>query len=226
MKENPIKLFWLNFRIGFWNFIEFLKVIAKYYPNGSFARVDFDLLRGYFLESPYKISKEFLIEKGEKEVYAYGETPLTTLEKIAKISEIKPEDTVFELGCGRGRTCFWLKYFIGCSVVGVEYIRYFVEQANRVKTRYGIKNIDFKCEDMLLTDLSKATIIYLYGTCLDEIFIQKLIKKFEKLPSSTKIITISYPLTDYTSNPKFKVKKSEEVDFPWGKTTFFIHVLV
>lgn len=225
MKANFLKLFWVNMKFGFWNFIEFLKVVVKYYPNLSFAKVDFDLLRGYFLENPYKISKEFLIEKGEKEVYAYGETPLSAFEKIVKACELKREDTVFELGCGRGRTCFWLKYFVGCSVVGVEYIPYFVEQANRVKKDYGIKNIDFRCEDMLLTDLSEATIIYLYGTCLDEIFIKKLIKKFEKLKSGTKIITVSYPLTDYTTSSKFKVQKSEKITFPWGKTTFFLHFL-
>ncbi len=223
MGKSSIKLFWINFKVGLWNFIEFLKVVVKYYPKWTFAKADLDLLRGYILENPYRMSKEFLLERGEKEIYAYGETPLTTLEKIAKECEITPKDTVFELGCGRGRTCFWLREFMECSVVGIEFLPYFVEQANRVKNHFRIKNIDFLCEDMLLSDLSKATIIYLYGSCLDDFFIKKLIKRFEKLKSGTKIVTISYPLTDFTENSKIKLLKSSECLFPWGRTAFFIH---
>jgi SAM-dependent methyltransferase len=219
------KLYWINFKVGLWNFTEYLQVIAKYYSHWTFAKIDLNLLRGYMLESPYTVSKNFLLQKGEEDIYAYGETPLTTLEKMSKACDIKPEDTVFELGCGRGRTCFWLCEFIGCTVVGIEFIPYFVEQANRVKKASEVKKISFRCEDILLSDLSKATIIYLYGTCFDEFFIKKLIKKFKKLRSGTKIITISYPLTDYFSDTKIKLIKSGKASFPWGTTSFYIHFI-
>ena len=48
---------------------------------------------------------------------------------------------------------------------------------------------------------------------------------FKKLNSSTQIITISFPLTEYLKND-FYVKKSFEVKFPWGKSMAYVQVPV
>jgi SAM-dependent methyltransferase len=218
------RLLWLNLVVQKRNFCEFIRVAYRYYPNWAFFRTDFSLVLSYLLNSPFAISKRFLRERGEKEIYAYGETPLTSLEKIAKASEISSQDTVFELGCGRGRTCFWLDNFVNCRVVGIDYVPEFIDIANAVKTKFGRDRVEFRLQDMLKADLTGATVVYLYGTCLEDESIKKLIDKFKRLPAGTKIITISYPLSDYTQEPLFEVMKRFPVNFNWGETDLFLQI--
>src|SRR5207253_2734624 len=138
----------------------------------------------------------YLLQKGEEDPYTYGETPLSTLDVIVKHCHITATDTVFELGCGRGRTCFWMNQFVGCRVVGIDYIPEFIQRANRIRSRFDLVDVQFREEDILNSQLTGATVIYLYGTCYSTPFIQTLIKNFALLPRGTKIITVSYPLSD------------------------------
>lgn len=220
--SDKAKLFWLNLVVKKRNFVEFIKVIGRYYSNLTFMKIDLVLLSKYIFKSPFKINKEFLQSRGEEDVYAYGETPLTTLELIAKTCQISQNDTLFELGCGRGRGCFWLNCFIKCHVVGIEYVPSFVEFANQVKEQFELKGVDFIHGDILTEDYTGATVIYLYGTCYEEPFIKKLIEKFSKLPSGTKIITVSYPLSDYTDKPLFQVLKRFPAQFTWGEGDVYL----
>src|SRR5262245_59889016 len=131
-------LLWLNLMVSLRNFVEWMKVIGKYYSNTSFLKADISLMLMYLFHNPFTISKRFLMKRGEENIYAYGETPLTTMEKIAHEIQITAQDCVFELGYGRGRTCFWLNSFIGCRVVGIEFIPDFIERANRIKKKLKI----------------------------------------------------------------------------------------
>lgn len=219
-----IDLLWINLKCQANNFIDFIRVATRYYSNPLFRKEDKTLLLTYLLNSPFAISKEFLKEHGHKDLYAYGETPLTTMELISKEAQINAKDVVFELGFGRGRTCFWLNAFIGCKVVGIEQIPLFVSRANEIKSKYSVEGVEFRQQDMLTADFSGATVIYLYGTCLEDTAIAQLIQQFKKLPSSTKIITISYPLTDYTEEPIFEVMKRFPARYPWGLADVYLQL--
>lgn len=218
-------LLWINFVVLARNFIEFIKVAFRYYGTFSFFRADVALRLMYLFHNPYKISKRFLRSHGAQDVHVYGETPLTSLEVIARECGIGPNDCVFELGSGRGRACFWLNTVIGCSVVGIEQVPDFVERANLIKRRLGMKNIEFRLMNMLDADYAQATVCYLYGTCLDDASIQKLIDKFAKLAPGTKVITVSYPLTDYADKDCFEVMKCFSVPFTWGTADVYLHVV-
>lgn len=222
--KEYFELLWINLVTQKRNFVEFLKIAGNYYSNTEFRKVDLSLLLSYFLNSPFAISKHYLKVKGEKDLYAYGETPLTTLDQISRECRLSSLDTVFELGCGRGRTCFWLRIFLKCKVVGIEYIPEFIKRADAVRTKYGIKEIDFRCEDFYKADYSGATAIYLYGTSLEDDSIKKLIDKFARLPAGTKIITVSYPLSDYTQKPLFEVMKRFQARYTWGTADVYLQI--
>jgi hypothetical protein len=222
--KEYLSLFWLNLVVKKREFLEYLKVIFRYYPNTSFAKRDLILLGKYFFKSPYSYSKEFLISQGEEEIYAYGETPLTTLETIAKLSHLSKEDTVFELGSGRGRSCFWLSSFIGCKVIGIDFVPAFIKKALEVKEKFHLSKLDFRQEDLLQSNFSEATVIYLYGTCYDTPFLKRLVKKFAILPKGTKIITVSYPLTDYAKKGEYQVIQKTSLPFTWGMGEVYFHI--
>lgn len=222
--KEVAELVWLNLKAQGADFVEYLRVLYRYYWRMSYVKVDAYLVASYLCYDPFGISKRFLMKRGDKDIYTYGETPLTTLETIAKECRLTKSDVVFEQGCGRGRTCFWLREFVGCRVVGVEQIPEFVTRANHVAAKFGIKGVEFRNEDMLQTDLTEATAIYLYGTCLEKTFIEKLIKKFEKLPAGTKIITISFALQEFAHKPVFEMMNRFPVKFNWGTTDAYLQI--
>ncbi len=215
----------LYFKVQKRNFVEYVRVVFKYYKKISFAKVDFSLLLLYLFQNPFRIAKNFLLERGEKEVYLYGETPLTTMDQIAIDCTIKKQDTVFELGCGRGRCCFWLNAFVGCQVVGIEYVPLFIERANKIKNLFNVQGLEFRDADMLETSFEGVTFFYLYGTCYDTEFIEKLIEKFQKCPAGTKIVTVSYALNDYCDDPIFTLVKQFPAVFTWGEADVYLQIL-
>ena len=94
-------------------------------------------------------------------------------------------------------------------------------KANKIAREAGSDRVHFTCGQMEEVDLSFATVIYLYGSCLEESEILNLIQKFQQLSSTVKIITVSYPLTDYSA--KFKVVEQFTASFPWGEATVYIN---
>jgi hypothetical protein len=221
IKETLI-LLWINLKVKAINLVEYGRVVIHYYPHAHFAKIDTALLLSYLFSNPFHISKRFLIEKGEREVYTYGETPLTTMDLIARQCDITSQDVVFELGCGRGRTCFWLNQILGCSAVGIDYVPAFIEKAQKIKDRFQVQRVSFRLEDLFQANLKGATVIYLYGTCFSAAYIDLLIERLSKLPEGTKIITASYALTEFQPGAPFRIIKQFSVPFTWGETDVYL----
>ena len=97
-----------------------------------------------------------------------------------------------------------------------------MQKAEQQIEKISLNNIEFKLENFLESDLKKATVIYLYGTCFDTDFIQKLIHKFSFLPKGTTIVTVSYSLVEYMPIPLFEVIKCFSAPFTWGEGDVYI----
>lgn len=171
----------------------------------------------YLWHNPYRVVKKFLQKKGVEDVHQYGETPLETIISIGRALNLKKNDHVFELGSGRGLAAFYLKIFFGCRVTAIEQIPLFVRKAKRINNLLKL-DIEFRCEDFCESDLSNATAIYLFGTCLSDEIIEKICKKIRV---KQKVVSISYPLSDY--DPDFHLLKMFEVEYPWGKTEAYLN---
>lgn len=211
----------------FWKgLFDFFRTAFLYYGNKEFRQADCALLWSYVGENPYRISREFLQSRGETEVYAYGETPLASMEKIAKECGISEEDTVIELGCGRARTCFWLACVLKARVVGIDFVPEFIEKGEKVRRRYGILGMQLKCGDFLKEDFREGTVVYLHGTCMTDGEVTLLSDKLTRMKKGTKVITVSFPLTDYPLAEKWDLKKQFQANFTWGTTDVFLQVLI
>ena len=163
------------------------------------------------------MSRKFLEKRGDEDVYQYGETPLKTIHKLCIEAGLAKDAHFFELGSGRGKSAFYIRETFECEVTAIEQIPLFVKKARQLNKILSL-GVTFLCEDYCEADLSKATHLYLYGTCLPDELIYKLCKRFKP---GQKIISISYPLSDYDT--QFKVLKKLEVAYPWGKTEAYIN---
>jgi 16S rRNA A1518/A1519 N6-dimethyltransferase RsmA/KsgA/DIM1 with predicted DNA glycosylase/AP lyase activity len=190
------------------------------------------IISEYWLDSPFAISRRYLQLKLEPDVYQYGETPLLTIEKIARHANITDRDCVFELGCGTGRCAFWLAHFTGCRVVAIEQIPDFVNFANQLigKGDALAEKISFIRDDFFTADLSQATAIYCYGSKMDDHQIESLILNLRKTRPGTIVITVSYSLNEIifasknraVSRERFSIIAQFGGEFFWGKPTVFI----
>ena len=75
---------------------------------------------------------------------------------------------------------------------------------------------------MLETNSAGATVIYLYGTCLDDSLITLLAKRLSMLPTGTKIITVSFALEEYFPYSPIKLVKSFPAKFTWGVADVYV----
>jgi len=196
---------------------------SLFYHHPQFALYDRALLKAYRFLNPYRLSKEFLLKKKEENPHQYGETPIKAYYEIAKTFGLTAEDRVIELGCGRGRGLFFLSAYYGCCVHGIEWNPRFVAIASQIKERFALPKVTFTCEDMFTADLTQATFIYLYGTCLNDDSIEQLIESLKKVAPGTKIVTISYSLA---REGLFKLVKELPLYFPWGSTEAYLHIAI
>jgi len=200
------------------------EVKEEYYLDSEFAKIDRALLTAYIFKNPYTVSKNYLKKHHDREIHTYGETPLKTYGKIAKECELKGTDTFLELGSGRGRGALFLYHFFHCAVIGIERIPQFVKLSKYVAQKHHLEKASFICADMLQANIPEASVIYLYGTCLKDQEITSLVDRLKTFPKGTKIISISYPLTDYDENA-FRIGKSFPVSFPWGETDAYLQTI-
>lgn len=207
--------FWIAPQVFWFSYKEEKKVKKRFYSNSSFKAVDLALKKRYRFKSPYSISKTYHKEKGSSSFHVYGETPLTVFHEMFEKGSLQPSDYFIDLGCGRGRGVFFASSFWRCESKGVELIPDFVETSKGLFSKAHLVS-----EDISQTDLTFGTFFYLYALCMEEKELESVISRLETIKKNAKVISVSFPLTDYSSS--FKVLSSWEATYPWGKTEVFL----
>lgn len=194
-----------------------LYTLKWYWNCPLFLKCDLALFWRYLLLSPHKLCKSKW--RGEYSQKPYGETPIKTLADIAALALIEKSDTVLELGCGRGRTCFWLARCIGCSVIGIDAVPDFIKRGNELAENCKVPAIEFHCSDFFEAPFERASVIYLYGTGQEDSVWIDLAIWLANLPKRPMIITVSAHLGEFS--PHYSLIGQFEAEFGWGKTDVF-----
>lgn len=81
----------------------------------------------------------------------YEPTEYSALNRLFNEYQLHNTDSVVDFGCGKGRLNFYINYFSGCKVTGIEMNKYFYKQALINKEKYLEKHnvsnekVDFVC---------------------------------------------------------------------------------
>lgn len=212
----------IHLKLLWFTLIEESKVRKLFYKNTRFKQVDLSLKRAYLGQNAYSICKHFMESCQKKQVHVYGETPLTELYAVLAKIGLKKEECFIDLGCGRGRNVFFVSTFFNCKAIGVDIVPYFFQEAQKITSSLS-NPPEFICEDMTTFDLEKGSLLYFYALCLEEDLLLSMITKLAALKAGTKIITVSFPLSDYSN--KFCTLFSQSASYPWGKTELFVNVV-
>ncbi len=195
-----------HFKVPLFEFKEQRWVRKQFYHDAAFKALDKELLSG---PNPYRMSY----------LFPYGETSLRTLYAMAQAVDLKPNDHFVDLGCGRGRAVFFLSQFFGCKATGIDLTPSFIKRAQALAHFHRARSVSFLCQDFLSYNFEKATCVYLYGSSYSQKTLQKLENQLLKLPSGSRIMTVSQPLSSIPYYASF------EAAFAWGKGSLFFHRL-
>ncbi|PIS04998.1 MAG: hypothetical protein COT81_03480 [Candidatus Buchananbacteria bacterium CG10_big_fil_rev_8_21_14_0_10_42_9] len=118
-------------------------------------------------------------------------TRRTDIKRAIKLTQIKPGQLVYELGCGDGRVCIEFAK-TGARVVGFEnsIIPYIAAQIRVARSGLG-KHITIKYKNFFKIDYSKPDVIYNY---LSHSAMKKLEPKFQnEMKPGSKMVSYVFP---------------------------------
>lgn len=129
-----------------------------------------------------------------------------TAKRALELAKVSKKDIVFELGSGEGTALITAATEFGAKGVGIEIdpFRYFLSKF--FAWREGLKtDISFKRENFFETDLSSASVVFVY---LVPKTLKRLLPKFKKeLKKGTRIISYKYEI----DLPLLKEDKENEI---------------
>jgi len=90
-------------------------------------------------------------------------TPIEVVDKMLELAEVKKGDVVYDLGSGDGRIVIRAAKKYGVRAVGIEMDRLLLAKARKDAKAAGVSHlVEFRAEDAMKVDLSKATVVTLY----------------------------------------------------------------
>jgi SAM-dependent methyltransferase len=123
-------------------------------------------------------------------------TPWVILDEMLKLAEIRPDDTVYDLGSGDGRLVIAAAKRHGARGVGIERDADLVVFSRVQAERDGVaERVKFVRDDVLTADLAAATVVTMY---LLPRLVTRLVPKLRaELPAGARIVSHDYALDSW-----------------------------
>lgn len=156
-----------------------------------------------------------------REDFRYGETPYMTGLKLVKMAGINKDDVLYDLGSGRGKFCFLAHLASGCQTVGMEMLPSYTIIADRIKKMLRLDGIEFRSEDFLEKDISKATVLFTAATSWSPTTKERLLERVEELKPGTRWLSVGWELR----HPLLDLKSAQELLFSWGHENAWLYTV-
>lgn len=128
-----------------------------------------------------------------------------TLREILEFASVGKDDIFYHLGCGNGKSLVLaLERFGVKKAVGIDNNEQKIKTAKATLEQKKLDRWTLKCEDILQSDISDATVILFWFS--DEKILENIFQKFLQLEQGCRIITIWGPLPGCLP---------DKVDFPY-----------
>jgi len=142
---------------------------------------------------------------GRDSIAPFVASPLTVVRKMLEYADLKPGETLFDLGSGDGRIVIMAAQEFGARGVGIELNKRLLEEARRKGEAMGLDDmVEFVHDNIFDVDLSPADVVTMYLTTGAN---EKVRPKLEKeLSPGARVIThdFSVPGWDNGKNLKFR----------------------
>ena len=124
-------------------------------------------------------------------------SPENAVEKMLQAANLKPGETLYDLGCGDGRILLKAAKKYRVKAVGIEISRALAEKAAQDVRKKGLEDqVKIIHGDFMKTDLSAANVVTLY---LAPVANDKLRPNLEReLKPRTRVVSYDYPIDGWT----------------------------
>lgn len=120
-------------------------------------------------------------------------TPQPVVEKMLALADVKPGETVYDLGCGDGRILIAAATKFHAKAVGVEIRREIAENTTKRIAALGLQEqVRIIHGDALRTDLSKADVVTLYLLTSSNDRVKPILQKY--LRASARVVSHDYEI--------------------------------
>jgi SAM-dependent methyltransferase len=152
-------------------------------------------------------------------------TPWVILDEMLKLADIRPDDTVYDLGSGDGRLVIAAAERHGARGVGVERHRDLVLYSRTQAERRGVADrVKFVEGDVLEADVRGATVVMMY--LLPRLVVQLVPKLRTELPVGARIVSHDYPLEPWKPDKTLLFEVEEKVAINgMAETRLFYYVV-
>jgi SAM-dependent methyltransferase len=220
--KNIFGQLYICFTYPFYLAFLFYRNLIVFYKNPLLLLVDIKIFFYYIFNYSLSIQR-YEQEKARLKILddsclIYGETPYFSLEKILDNIPVTKDSVFFDLGCGKGRLCFYVECMLNVKSFGFDLIPTYIKTANKIATKHGFAS-KFILKDIFAVDLKDVDILYVAGTCFSKEQRKKLLNKIISIRPGAWIISTSYGF-DHSS---LKLKKELDCWFSWGAGKAYIY---
>jgi len=100
---------------------------------------------------------------GPNEEIPFVPTPIEVIDRMLELAEVKKGDVIYDLGSGDGRIVIRAAKKYGVRAVGIEMDSSLLDKARKAAKAEGVGHlVEFRSEDALKADISRATVVTLY----------------------------------------------------------------
>lgn len=171
------------------------------------------LIAVFFLFVPCSSARAQL---GPREEIPFVPTPMEVIDRMLETAEVKKGDVVFDLGSGDGRIVIRAAQKYRVRAVGIEMDSWLLEKARKDAQAAGVSDlVEFRAEDALKADISKATVVTLYMLPWFNEAMKPSFKKF--LKPGARIVAHDFGIEGWEPD------KTEKLSEPEKKTGGLVH---
>jgi SAM-dependent methyltransferase len=140
-------------------------------------------------------------------------TPQEVVDAMLKLAKVGPNDVVYDLGSGDGRTPITAARVYGARGVGIDIDPQRIREANENLKAAGPEvaaKVRFLNQDLFTTDISEATVVTLY--LLPSLNLKLIPKLNKELKPGTRVVSHAFDMGD------IKPQQTQNIN---GRTIYF-----
>jgi len=155
------------------------------------------------------------------EQFTYQGTSYELIRQFLKELNLTDQDVLYDLGCGYGRIPLYGAMTTPGKYRGIEIVPERVVEANTVKDKLKLDNVDFRQGNVLEQDYSDGSVFFLFNPFAIET-LEKAGEQLEQLAKTKKIRVVSVgPSTSYFNSQQWlRPVDSGSKERPWGLTIY------
>lgn len=148
----------------------------------------------------------------------YVPTGHDVVERMLALASVTKDDYVVDLGCGDGRIPIWAAKKYGARGLGVDIDPVRIQEANANAKKEGVTHlVEFRLEDLLKTDVTKATVVTTFLLSASNLRLRPLLTK--QLKPGARVVANTFSMGDW--NP---AKTETFADSTGRQRTIYLYI--